>query len=134
MEKKKKKSTTKKSNKTAKAKKDGLKELSQTHGKVDNEKPAPTTLDQLWGDEGLSKYGTMNEEEYSKQIDEYNRTDLQTHAGKLGIVPLDDRGRLTKTLIAHFRKHVANYNRPADKKYARGMASEMAAKIMSEGR
>ena len=49
--------------KTAEAKANNLKNLSQTHGKTEEkEKYEPTTLDQVWGDEGLSVYGTMNEE------------------------------------------------------------------------
>ena len=40
-------------------KKQNLEDLSQAHGK--EEKFVPTTLDQIWGDEGLSKYGTMEE-------------------------------------------------------------------------
>ena len=33
---------------------------SQTHGKVET----PNSLDQIWGDTGISKYGTLNLEEY----------------------------------------------------------------------
>jgi L1 cell adhesion molecule like protein len=39
------------------AKKSKLDSLSQTHGKVENRK---VTLDQIWGDDGKSKYGTLD--------------------------------------------------------------------------
>ena len=46
-----------------------LQSLSQTHGKEEGNFK-PTTLDQIWGDDGVSKYGTLNEAEYIKKIDE----------------------------------------------------------------
>ena len=125
----------KKSKKTKASKeKKNVKELSQTHGAVEKEKFEPTTLDQIWGDEGLSKYGTLNEDEYVKQIDEFNRTDLQAHAIKLGIVPIDDRSRLTKKLLYEFRIHAVNYKKPADPKSSGAELSKEASKILSEGR
>jgi len=127
----------KKSKKTTAAKNKGkkkdLKELSQTHGKT-GDSFQPTTLEQVWGDEGLGKYGTLSEEEYSKQLDEYNRTDLQSHAAKVGIVPLDDRTRLTKSLLAQFRAHASSYKKPSDPKSTGLKVSQAAAKILSEGR
>ena len=117
--------------KTAKAKPNNLKNLSQTHGK----KYEPTTLDQVWGDEGLSVYGTMNEEEYQTQLDEFNRTDLQSHASKIGVVPLDDRSRLTKTLVSEFRKHVSKFRRPSE--VERRVEEDTHAKVrklLSDGR
>ena len=51
-----------KTNKTAKGSNKKLTELEQSHGK-DESKPVPTTLDQVWGDDGVSKnYGLL----YSK--------------------------------------------------------------------
>ena len=44
------------------ARKKQISELSQTHGKVEDFKP--TTLDQIWGDDGLSKYQTLDEVQY----------------------------------------------------------------------
>ena len=46
-------------------KKKSLKNMSQAHGKV--EKFEPTTLDQIWGDDGTSMYGTMQQSEYEKR-------------------------------------------------------------------
>ena len=45
-----------------KTEKNKLEELNQTHAK--NETNNPTTLDQVWGDEGLGKYKTLNRDKY----------------------------------------------------------------------
>jgi len=138
MKKKNSKSTPKKTadKNTAKAKTNNLKNLSQTHGKKKEEKEyEPTTLDQVWGDEGLSVYGTMNQEEYQSQLDNYNRTDLQAHASRLGIVPLDDRNRLTKTLVSEFKKHVSAFRRPSEaEKKVEDDTHERVRKLLSDGR
>ena len=118
------------------AKKNNLKNLSQTHGKTEEkEKYEPTTLDQVWGDEGLSVYGTLNEEEYQRQLDEFNRSDLQTHASKIGVVPLDDRNRLTKTLMSEFRKHVSKFRKPSEvERQIEKDTHAKVRKILSDGR
>ena len=55
-----------------------IKKLDQVHGKQENFKPS--TLEQIWGDEGLGLYSTLNVEEYVEIISEFNVTDLQRHA------------------------------------------------------
>ena len=64
--------------KKATAKRKSIKNLSQVHGK--EEKFEPTTLDQIWGDDGTSTYGTLNENEYSIRLDDMNMSDLQAPA------------------------------------------------------
>ncbi len=49
-----------------------LKELKQTDGKAEPAKP--TTLDQIWGNTGLTKYGTADVEEYKEYIKKNIRT------------------------------------------------------------
>lgn len=102
-----------KSNKTSKAsrKSPNLDELSQVHGKKDSYEP--TTLDQIWGDSGLGKYGTANLEEYIKELDEMSRTDINAHAINLGIIPVEDRSRLEDRLSQEFTKYVNSYKKPA---------------------
>lgn len=87
-----------------------LKSLSQTHGKVEGVRP--TTLDQIWGDTGMSKYGTFDAAVYRAQLSEMTKADIRVHARKMGIVPIDNREMLTKSLMRQFNLHVANYNRP----------------------
>lgn len=96
--------------KKATPKRKSVKNLSQAHGK--EEKFEPTTLDQIWGDDGFDMYGTMKEEEYQDQIDDMNMSDLQTHASRVGIIPVDNRITLRERLVREFRKHVTAYRKP----------------------
>ena len=123
--------TKKKTTSRAKKKK-STKSLSQTHGK-EEAGTRPTTLDQVWGDTGLSKYGTMDESTYAEEISSMSKSDLQAHASTVGIIPVDNREMLSQRLLREFRKHVASYNTPIEKK--RGVTLSGAAKaILSEGR
>tara|TARA_Y100000310_G_scaffold324188_1_gene385734 strand:- start:475 stop:855 length:381 start_codon:yes stop_codon:yes gene_type:complete len=121
-----------KTTKKATAKKKSIKNLSQTHGK--EEKFEPTTLDQIWGDDGLSAYGTMQEEQYEGQIDDMNMSDLQAHASTVGIIPIDNRSTLRERLMREFRKHVNSFKKPVDASSPSGRPGKEAMKILSEGR
>ena len=112
--------------------KKGLKKLSQTHGK--EEKFEPTSLAQVWGEDGTSTYGTMNEKEYERQIDEMNMSDMQTHASTVGIIPIDNRSTLRDRLLREFRKHVANYRKPIHHPTPPEEVDAQTLKILSEGR
>tara|TARA_R110002020_G_scaffold241437_1_gene454647 strand:+ start:318 stop:698 length:381 start_codon:yes stop_codon:yes gene_type:complete len=118
--------------KKATAKRKNIKNLSQTHGK--KEVFEPTTLDQIWGDDGLSLYGTMKEKEYENEIDEMNMSDLQTHASRVGIIPIDNRITLRERLVREFRKHVTAYRKPTLPPNAAKPLDSEAMKILSEGR
>ena len=118
--------------KKATAKKKSVKNLSQTHGK--EEKFEPTTLDQIWGDDGLNVYGTMVEDQYETQIDEMNMSDMQTHASRVGIIPIDNRNTLRERLLREFRKHVASYRKPVSNPSPQPSISKEMRKILSEGR
>jgi len=86
--------------------KNKINNLHQTHGRVDN----PVTLDQVWGETGNQKYGTLDVNEYTKYLEDLNRSDLQDHAVKMGLVPIDNRETLTARLIKEFQKHIAHFN------------------------
>ena len=111
-----------------------IKKLDQVHGKQENFKPS--TLEQIWGDEGLGLYSTLNEEEYVEIISEFNVTDLQRHAIKVGVVPDHQMATTKKRLIAAFQRHISNYHTPADKNPNNNLSSvsKEAKKILSEGR
>ncbi len=109
-----------------------LKNLSQVHG--EEEKFQPTSLDQVWGDDGTSTYGTLNDMEYGKQIDDMNLSDMQTHASKVGIIPIDNRSTLRDRLVREFRKHVANYRKPIHHQTPPQDVDSETLKILSEGR
>ena len=89
-----------------------MEDLSQAHGK--EETFQPTTLDQVWGDTGISEYRTMDENEYKQEIDDMNKSDLQAHASKKGLIPIDDKNMLIKRLMEQFRRHVNQYRAPQD--------------------
>ena len=123
--------TKKKTTSRAKKKK-STKSLSQTHGK-EEAGTRPTTLDQVWGDTGLSKYGTMDESTYAEEISSMSKSDLQAHASTVGIIPIDNREMLSQRLMREFRKYVASYNAPIERKRGIKLSKEAKA-ILAEGR
>ena len=108
-----------------------VKEMKQAHGK--EEKGLPSSLDQIWGDTGLSKYKTLDEKKYVKELDEFNKTDLQAHATKIGLIPIDNTAELKKRLVREFRKHVAKYEVPHQNIKSQARDYE-AMKILYEGK
>ena len=100
------KKTTKNTKKTQTTKGED-KKMMQTHAK--EEQFEPTTLDQIWGDDGNTKYGTTDEATYLNKLQDMDKSDLQSHAGFVGIVPVDDREILTKKLIQAFKKYVSGF-------------------------
>ena len=114
-----------KSNKQAKGQLDNL---NQTHGKVEK----PLTLNQVWGDDGKSKYGTLDAEKYSGYLNDLNKSDLQAHAVKIGLVPIDDRNSLITRLKKEFNKHVSQYSARALP--TKKDISKAAKDILAEGR
>ena len=133
-----KKKTTKKAGKipkkgTTASKKKSLDKIEQIHGK--EEKFEPTSLDQIWGDTGLDKYSTFDKGEYRAYLDDLNKTDLQQHAIKIGLVPIRERNRLTANLITAFQQHVAQYQKPSQGPPPDGPDIDPEIeKILSEGR
>ena len=132
------KKSTKKAAKTSgkratASKKTPIEDMEQAHGK--EETLQPTTLDQVWGDDGVSKYGTFSKAEYQEHIDNLNKTDLQQHAVKLGIVPVRERARLTKNLMTAFDQHCSKYTKPSEANAGDPTnIDEETLKILSEGR
>lgn len=112
-----------------------VEEMSQTHGK--EEKPLYTTLEQIWGDTGISRYGTFDENEYLSELQNMTKADIQAHANKLGLIPIDNRPELTKRLLKEFVYHKSKYSTiPADIQI-NNISSELSPevrKILSEGK
>lgn len=90
-----------------KSSKQTLNEMVEIDGRVD--KKRPTSLDQIWGADGLSKYGTMDVDEYEKQLDDMMMVDLQNHARDVGLRPDVEPRVLRGRLLNEFKKHVASY-------------------------
>ena len=106
-------------------------ELSQTHGKL--EEKEYKTLDQIWGDDGIRKYKTLNEVEYTASLKEMNKSDLQAHASKFGLIPVDDRETLIKRLVKEFKKHVSMYSMPKQINNSVKL-SKAARDVLAEGK
>ena len=121
---------------TAKSKKapKSSKEMIQTHAMEEKEAYSKTTLDQIWGDTGFSKYGTLEEDKYVSQIKGLNKTDLHAHAVKMGILPVDNRELLTNRLVREFKKHVLAYRKPKPSNKKTVEPSDTAKSILAEGR
>jgi len=105
--------------------------LNQVHGKEESAKP--TTLDQIWGDTGLSKYRTLEASEYEVYLKQLNKSDLQRHAAEMGIVPVDSREMLSNRLLKEFNRYVASFKMPTANQNT-GPISDEVRKILSEGR
>ena len=113
------------------SKKSKISKLHQTHGKIEN----PITLDQIWGETGDLKYGTLDVENYSKYLEDLNKSDLQSHASKIGLVPVDNREILNGRLIKEFEKHVSKFNLAKRSGSSKAVElSKEARDILSEGR
>jgi len=75
----------------------------QIDGMANPETPqnAYGSLDQILG-ENVSVYKATTSEEYRQQIAEMNQTDLQAHALKVGLIPIEDRKVLVARLAQEF--------------------------------
>lgn len=111
-----------------------LEEIKQVDGKLSNPEPIPTTMDQVWGNTGISRYKTLDIEEYKKTINDLARADLYNHAVSVGLVPIDDIPRLKRNLIAEFNRHVTEYKpKPTINNFNSKISSEVK-KILDEGK
>lgn len=109
-------------------KKSKLDNLTQVHGKVEK----PITLNQVWGDDGTSRYGTLDPKEYDNYLNNLNKSDLQTHAIRIGLVPVDDRNSLIKRLKVEFSRFSSQFKLRPDVKNKQ--VSKSSRDILSEGR
>ncbi len=124
-----------KSNKTAKAsKKPSIKTMQETHGKKEESKPTPTSLDQIWGDDGVWKYDTLDIQEYREKVATMTWSDLRGHATQHGLVPRGERPELEKKLIFLFEQHVGSYKKGGGSSDSRQQVSDAARRILEEGR
>lgn len=119
--------------KTAKASSKKLESLNQAHGKDDTQ-PRPTSLAQVWGDDGLWKYKTTDASEYQGMIKAMTWVDLQAHATQHALIPTGTRPALEKKLINEFKKFMSSYNVSTAQQKAPQDVSDEARRILEEGR
>lgn len=109
-----------------------MKNFKQIDGK--KETFIPSTLDQILGDTGISKYKTMDENVYYARLSEMNKADLNAHAVSVGILPTESRERLEKRLMVAFRQYVSAFTTAAIKQKKDKPVSAEVLKILSTGR
>lgn len=125
----------------------GKTRLKQIDGKLDSpaaeiqgappvQKFVPTTLDQILGVKGDSKYGTMDEQEYTARINGMSMADLYYHAVNVAeVAPTENRERLLNRLLSRFRGFVASFQRPANpSKLDPKKITPAIMKILAEGK
>ena len=91
-------------------------------------------LEQIWGFNEHAKYGTLDESEYEKTLANMNRSDLEAHARKLGVVILESSERLQNKLRQEFKNYILSLRRPANPNKPVTTADADVKKILAEGR
>ena len=103
----------------------------ETHGKMETKEP--TMLEQVWGQNDMARYGTLDEQSYTSQVKEMGRTDLEAHARRLGVVVLQSSARLQEKLISEFKRYKITLHKPAS--IRRPIKIDAASlKVLAEGR
>jgi len=108
-----------------------LKDLNQLHGKIEDVEVK--SLDQIWGEDGSSKYKTLDQKEYEDSLKEMNTSDLNSHASRIGLIPVENRELLIGRLISEFKKHVSMYKIPKQSASSKEINFSVK-KILSEGK
>ena len=63
-----------------------------------------------------------------------NMSDLQAHASRVGIVPIDNRNMLSDRLLREFNRHVSAYLKPTEASEKHQKIPEKIRQILAEGR
>jgi len=106
--------------------------LSQTHAKVPTQEL--TSLDQVWGFNEISRFGTVDEATYKGRLSEMTRADLENHARAVGSIVLESSERLRDSLLRQFQAYVLSLRKPAPASKAPIKVSADVQKILNEGR
>jgi len=115
---------------TKKSKK--LNSLSQANAKVETQEL--TSLDQIWGFNEISRYGTIDETEYKNRLVNMTRSDLENHARSVGAMVLESSERLRDSLLKQFRAYILSLKKPSSQSPANIKISPEVQKILNEGR
>jgi hypothetical protein len=114
------------------------KKIMETHGKEEapkQEKLQPTLLDQVWGADDTSRYGTLDESVYNKTLEGMTRADIEAHARRMGVVIVEHTPRLREKLLNEFRSYAALVRKPISTVANRNAKiSDAAQKVLAEGR
>jgi hypothetical protein len=108
-----------------------LKKL-ETHGKVEDTKP--TTLEQIWGYNELSRYGTLDVAEYKNKLQDMTRADLENHARRLGVLVVESSARLREKLITEFKSYASLLRKPNVPTGGKVNVTDAVKDVLAEGR
>lgn len=108
--------------------KDQLNEYVEVDGKIASNNP--TALEQIWGADGLSKYGTMDLEVYEARLADMMPVDIQNHARDIGLRPDVDIDLLKRRLIDEFQRHVASFKSSQVKLNYSGTLNKVPKKVL----
>lgn len=86
-----------------------LKNKSTTNGSVETLEEQYKSISQLLGEDGKSKYGTLDPVEYEEKLREMNLADLNRYAIENYIKPVHNREITIKSLMSQFTKHRNNF-------------------------
>ena len=109
-----------------------LKSLKQTHAKVPTNEL--TCLDQVWGFNENSRYGTTDENEYRNTLGNMTRVDLENHARSVGTMVLESSDRMRDALMNQFRSFVLALRKPSAPNPSKFKVSAAVLKTLNEGR
>lgn len=109
-----------------------MENMTQAHGKV--EEFEPSTLEQIWGADGMDTYNTLEVGEYENQLKGMAKVDMQAHATKVGLIPIDNMDILKQRLVKQFKNHVATYRRPKVTKSRDPRLTKEIKNILGEGK
>jgi hypothetical protein len=99
--------------------------------RFDKEKYQPVTMNQVLGDSGVRKYGTLDSDAYEKRVKEMNKAELQIHATKMGVIPRDNIPLMRRELVKEFKRYANQYQTPKPEQNKRGRKRKMDPKILS---
>ena len=111
-----------------------LTDMEQTDGMDQNQKYEKTSLDQVWGDNGVSEYRTLDAEVYAKTLNNMSKSDLKQEAIRVGLLPIDNVDQLMGRLMRQFSSHVSSYKAPKSIASNKVNLSDEAIRILGEGK
>lgn len=105
----------------------------QVNGK-NEERKSYKTLDQLFGDSGANKFGTLELDSYQNKLAAMNIVDLQEECTKYGLMPGYDRHRMIERLLGEFKAHLFSYSKNDKVVNNAKPASKAALAVLSQGK
>ena len=100
-------------------------------------KRIPRTLDALFGDNGMSKFGTVNQEEFEDKLESLsvNKIDIEQYATNHGLRSNGNVNELKRKLLAMFQSHVNQFkNLKVVDTLPKKVNTKELRKLMADGR